>query len=70
MQHMKNEIARKVSLSLLIPKMGSVTLAPPHRMMSLIKSYEIVNMKGHELQSTVQVQSCCCLIASENTRDN
>ena len=59
MQHMKNEISRKMSLSLFIPKMGPVILTLPYGMMPLIKSYEIGTMKGYELQSTVQIQSCC-----------
>ena len=66
MQHMKNEISRKLSLSLFIPKMGPITLALAHGIMPLIKSYERVTMKGYELQSTLQIQSCCCLTALEN----
>ena len=61
MQHMKNEISRKMSLILFIPKMGPVTLTLPYGMMPLIKSYKMVTMKGYELQSTVQIQSCCSL---------
>ena len=61
MQHTKNEISRKTSFSLFIPKIGPVTLTLPYGMMPLIKSYEMVTMKGYELQSTVQIQSCCSL---------
>lgn len=46
--------------------MGPITLALAHGIMPLIKSYETVTMKGYELQSTLQIPSCCCLTALEN----